>query len=220
MSKTKCLYSTPLSGKKRISYLKMNGHSKKAEGRERISLMHLKRFWYIPEVEVEFTKSEVDALCKASDAHYDFKCKQAGEPGGVLWGLKNRIEAGSASMVFKQRDFDLLAKIAEQFSLISVGKPEQEKQAIAVIAAELWVKFARILNKMNDEYSRLNPRDVPNYTIIVHRGGVALERSDYSFRTIEEARQYAAGKYAWDSIDSVDLVLPDGSRENIQKCKS
>ena len=34
----------------------------------------------------------VEALRKLSKLHYDGKCKEAGEPGGFLWGWKNMVE--------------------------------------------------------------------------------------------------------------------------------
>jgi len=46
---------------------------------------------YMPETEVEFSYCEAVLLFVASVHHYDGKCRQASKPGGLLFGLLNKL---------------------------------------------------------------------------------------------------------------------------------
>lgn len=46
---------------------------------------------YMPHPEVEFTHGEAILLFCAAASHYDGKCKQAAQQGGVLFGLLNTL---------------------------------------------------------------------------------------------------------------------------------
>lgn len=45
----------------------------------------------MPEPEIEFTVGEGILLFVAAIHHYDGKCRQASEPGGILFGLLNKL---------------------------------------------------------------------------------------------------------------------------------
>lgn len=76
-------------------------------------------FYLKPYARVSFTDDEIALMTRLAAAHYDGACRQAGRPGGTLYGIRATHEAhrevtGSAptfDLTFS--DLDLLAKIAE-----------------------------------------------------------------------------------------------------------
>ena len=115
--------------------------------------MQLQKVIFVPQALMEFTQQEIDALFKASEAHYDCKCQQASKPGGVLWGLRNGLEGGKTVVQLKWSDLDLLGKIAEQLSLTHRNDP-------AFVARLNYgpQSFSGILQKMNEDYKQVNER--------------------------------------------------------------
>jgi hypothetical protein len=114
--------------------------------------MHLERVIFIPTALIQFTEEEISALFLASAAHYDGVCRQASQPGGVLWGLRNRLHDGIAQAEISHRDLDLLGKVAEQLDLTHRDNPG----LVARIRYNSENSFSAILRKLNDEYDRIN----------------------------------------------------------------
>lgn len=114
--------------------------------------MLLERVIFAPRALIEFTAEEISALFLASEAHYDGVCRQASQPGGVLWGLRNRLTDGKARAELSHRDIDLLGKVAEQLDLTCRDKPA----LVARIRYNSENSFSAILRKLNDEYDRIN----------------------------------------------------------------
>ncbi len=53
--------------------------------------MNFQRFEFDVKVVVKLTPEEVDFFHKASQLHYDGKCKAAGRPGGFIFGWCNML---------------------------------------------------------------------------------------------------------------------------------
>jgi hypothetical protein len=113
--------------------------------------MKLQKIIYVPEARVEFSAEDVNALFAASREHYDTLCRQQSEPGGMLWGLRNRIEYPPVERCLTTHDIDLLSKISERIK--NVLNDDRRDAVISGIRSELH----RIFRTLNDEYKRLNP---------------------------------------------------------------
>src|SRR5712671_6861900 len=112
--------------------------------------MQLQKITFIPKAVIEFIEEEVTALFAASEAHYDYKCQQASQVGGLLWGIRNCLENGKAEVSLLWSEVDLLAKIAEQLSLTHRNNPA----LVARLQYNADNSFSAILRKLNEEYSR------------------------------------------------------------------
>jgi hypothetical protein len=130
--------------------LRKQGYTFTAEERQRPSLPEAEII-YIAEARVKFTAEEVNALFAASESHYDGLCRRQSQPGGILWGLRNRIEYPPIEQCMSTYDVDLLAKIAEQLDL--VYRHLDSSNPIFGIP----FKLSKIFKVLNDEYKRLNP---------------------------------------------------------------
>jgi hypothetical protein len=113
--------------------------------------VQLQKVRFIPEAIIEFTEEEIKALFQASEAHYDYKCQQASQPGGVLWGIRNQITDGKADVILKWRDIDLLGKIAEQLTFTHRKDP-----AFCARMNYGPQSFGGILQTLNIEYNKVN----------------------------------------------------------------
>jgi len=112
--------------------------------------MQLKSFHAIIQAEIEFTREELDQLTKLSEAHYDGRCKAAGQLGGFLYGIKVQLfDQPSVAIQVNWYQLDLLCKIAEAengFQTLG-GVP---------IPGELGRKLAEIGRQMRTQYERVN----------------------------------------------------------------
>ncbi len=70
--------------------------------------MKLESISYTPKANVKFTQEEANLLVALSQVHYDGVCRDAGLPGGFLFGVGNYPQA---SLTFRQ--VDTIAKILE-----------------------------------------------------------------------------------------------------------
>jgi hypothetical protein len=93
---------------------------------------------YSPRVKVAFSETDIFALFLYSERHYDGLCRAQSQQGGILWGLRNRLENGFAVTYLKTDEADLIGKICE-VDPIMCGK------------------MVRIIQACNAEYERLNP---------------------------------------------------------------
>jgi hypothetical protein len=88
--------------------------------------MKLLRFWYQPQADVEFTRSEVEDMIMFSEKHYDYQCRELSKQGGVLYGMRNMFEGNALSetIVYRidARTADLLAKTVESDPLNQLYK--------------------------------------------------------------------------------------------------
>jgi hypothetical protein len=114
--------------------------------------VQLQRVTFVPKALMEFTEEEIGALFLASEAHYDGVCRQASQPGGILWGLRNRLADGKAEAELSWKDLDLFGKVAEQLDLTHRDKPA----LVARMRYNSENSFSAILRKLNDEYDRIN----------------------------------------------------------------
>jgi hypothetical protein len=70
-----------------------------------------------PNVVIDFTREEVGALTLMAEHHYDYECRALAKQGGAIYGLNNRLIAGSEvaqSGAMSFGDVDLLCKVCEQ----------------------------------------------------------------------------------------------------------
>jgi hypothetical protein len=85
--------------------------------------MKVGRCWYTPEIDVEFTRAEVEALFLYSDNHYDFFCRMESNQYGILRDMRNMFEGRPQEATITYRlnieKADLLAKIAESDPALS-----------------------------------------------------------------------------------------------------
>jgi hypothetical protein len=110
--------------------------------------MKIGKVTYKPMITLIFTKTDVDILMSCSAAHYDGKCRQAGEYGGIIYGMNNEFklfetDADKTEIERRMefRDIDLLAKVTEQ-----VYKVKERG------AGNLHSDLARALEHINSEY--------------------------------------------------------------------
>lgn len=82
----------------------------------------IREFWFRVEIDLELTKAEVEHLMACSKAHYDYKCKQASEVGGFIYGWRNHFELdpetgdgpeATTSVRATWHEMDLACKILE-----------------------------------------------------------------------------------------------------------
>ena len=60
------------------------------------------------------TKAEIEHLMNVSAKHYDSKCQQAHEPGGIIYGWKNQLwDKNEVELEATIRELDLITKILE-----------------------------------------------------------------------------------------------------------
>ena len=94
---------------------------------------------------VVFTKAEMHLLLLCSLRHYDRVCRDAGNVGGFLYGLKNRLdEDGDVAADLEFRQLDTLAKIVEPVCMAS-----QEQ-------VDLYFELRHALKALNEESNSLN----------------------------------------------------------------
>ena len=112
--------------------------------------MRLDTLFYRPFVIIEFSATEMSAMMDLSDIHYDYECKQASKPHGLLYGLNNRIlfsedheKVLTHPLCF--REVDLLAKVTE----IATTQ-------YASVTVPLHVQLCQLLGQMNDAASKVN----------------------------------------------------------------
>lgn len=115
----------------------------------------------VPTFFFHLTLEEVDALIKLALLHYDFTCKRAAGPDGViaLWKkdlliAKEIREHQSAdeepydlSLRGDHGDLDLVAKICEPSNM--VGLPGDLK----AVAAKVYMAFMAAMNVSNEKYN-------------------------------------------------------------------
>lgn len=81
--------------------------------------MNLKKIIYTPSADVVLTGAEVMVLMEFAAGHSDHKCREAGQVGGFLYGLKSRLgESPSVAEVLTGTslefgEIDTLAKVTE-----------------------------------------------------------------------------------------------------------
>jgi hypothetical protein len=115
-------------------------------------------FAYRVMARVTLTREEVETATALARAHYDNLCKDTARPGGLLFGLNNRLHlAGNPGLPEDEidvaltfRDADLLAKVTEQ--LMYPG------EALIPAACRLHAELMLVMHKMNAEYERMHPR--------------------------------------------------------------
>lgn len=107
--------------------------------------MKLQGILLVPEATIEFDKDDVAFMMECSQRHYDLTCKQAGRPGGILWGMQNQLTvSATARRACNIYDIDLLAKITEE--LYQPPNP-------------LHTKLMRVFDLLNDIYKKENTDD-------------------------------------------------------------
>lgn len=73
--------------------------------------MITKRIWRKFEMDVMFTEVELDLMTALSERHYDFRCKMLSQPGGLLYGMRNKL--GTDTTVEWTLDIDQLDLLAK-----------------------------------------------------------------------------------------------------------
>jgi hypothetical protein len=101
------------------------------------------KFRYYPKLEVTFSLAEVEFLLACSQRHYDWRCREVGQCGGFLFGIKNyfiaRENEVETTVELDSTELNLLMKILE-----SGGPPA------------LSLALSKDFRLLNDEFSRIN----------------------------------------------------------------
>jgi hypothetical protein len=113
-------------------------------------------------VDITISKEEVEYLIKVSERHYDLTCKQAGRPGGFIYGWKNRF-------YFNRITFDRVKKevvegpepteatITTDFAeLDTVAKILEMEQMPLSDNKLMFMEIVPILNSINRQDKRVN----------------------------------------------------------------
>lgn len=96
-------------------------------------------FVYKTEVKVAFSETDIFALFLFAEQHYDGECRMTAAQGGILWGLRNRLDCGFAVTYLTPNEVDLIAKVCECDPVMSG-------------------KLSKVVQACNKEYERLNKR--------------------------------------------------------------
>jgi len=100
-----------------------------------------------------YTKEDVDLLMVMSQRHYDSKCRQASQVGGIIYGMKNRLdfmldeekELGQVEASFTTQDLDLLCKITEIYYVEGLPKGAMELSgALFGLLREAYAESGRV----------------------------------------------------------------------------
>ncbi len=131
---------------------------------------------FIPSARITLSVAEVTLLMQCSRHHSDGKCKAAGTPGGLIFGLNNLFGKGAPLRAkgddykgyeVKWRDLDTLSKVLEVARFF-----RDEKKAN--LAIDLSFDFKRLMDRMVDvipkeiEYKRPDPALGPPVRINRH----------------------------------------------------
>jgi hypothetical protein len=118
--------------------------------------MKIKSMRFEIRASVEFTKKDIEDLILCSMNHYDGECQRLSKPGGLLYGLNNKITMCStestqcgvigdaAEWTLSITEIDLLAKCAEYGKYIDEVDPM------------LFIKIGRVLNEMQLQQREAN----------------------------------------------------------------
>ncbi len=68
---------------------------------------------YLVKAKVAFSETDIFSLFLYSEMHYDGLCRAQSKQGGILWGLRNRLENGFAVTYLTASEVDLLGKVCE-----------------------------------------------------------------------------------------------------------
>lgn len=94
---------------------------------------------YTPSASVKFTREEVKTLIRCSERHYDGKCRRLSQPGGLLWGMQNKLRmSGNVTWTMNFGELDTLAKVTE------------------LDAHELSLQLGAVLHKLTEAYHEEN----------------------------------------------------------------
>jgi hypothetical protein len=84
-----------------------------------------------PKFVLEFTPREIELLARCAALHYDRTCRLLGEPGGIVYGLRNH-----PSQELGRREVDLLCKVLEQSASEETGLYEEMAMLLAMLDDE------------------------------------------------------------------------------------
>lgn len=113
--------------------------------------MEIKNIYHHIHASVVFTRKEVETLIHCSEHHYDYKCKELSKPGGLLFGMRNKLEIVSdgirlelAEWTLGTDELNLLAKCAEY------------AQYLDDVDFMVHIKMVKILNRITDMQRKAN----------------------------------------------------------------
>jgi hypothetical protein len=84
-----------------------------------------------PKFVLEFTPQDVGLLSGCAALHYDRACRLLGEPGGIVYGMRNH-----SSLEVGRREVDLLCKVLEQSASDETGLYEEMAMLLAMLDDE------------------------------------------------------------------------------------
>jgi len=94
---------------------------------------------------------EIVVLIKRmSDAHYDFVCKQASQPGGFIFGWMNVMRYTELELTATSHELDTLFKICENSSFLT----NEERSSVFQVVLALHKarrKFGEVSGKWTEE---------------------------------------------------------------------
>lgn len=89
-----------------------------------------------PVAEAHLGRDDIDVLMVCTKRHYDSVCRQAGQPGGVIWRYKNRLQDHEEVEVdMHLDDVDLLSKVVEIPHTILHADPTAQRRVLVLRAA-------------------------------------------------------------------------------------
>jgi len=112
----------------------------------------LLKVWYQPKVEVEFSWSDVEGMILFSEQHYDPTCKALSQPGGDLYGMRNKfnlpLRTGGADDLAVRRMATITWTVDESLAGLLVKCVESDPSMV--------YRMMPIVKKLGTEWRRLN----------------------------------------------------------------
>ncbi len=127
-------------------------------------------YWYLVEVNIEFSLAEIEHLIFLGNGHYDGKCKAAGKHGGFLYGMRNMFESMRAAGVVSARTeadlpdsqdqvVELQINTHDLSTLVKIAESEQYEKGLGL---HLWFPLMQILRKTIARSSYVNSSIIYN----------------------------------------------------------
>ncbi len=114
--------------------------------------MKTSNFRHDVQIEIEFTKEELDLINECMQAHYDLSICHSARQGGFFYGWMNRFEMCGPAFVCDSEQLSCCGKALEIFTSISMSLVKRD------ISAKLQREIKEALQKIATEYDRVNKK--------------------------------------------------------------
>jgi hypothetical protein len=118
--------------------------------------MKLLNIWYMPEADVEFSWTDVEDLILLSENHYDYKCRELSQRGGMLYGMRNMFHFP----IFLGDERDKLLRLGAK---ITYRLDSSDANILAKCAEShpmLFSKLLPVVKKLNNEWRKINAKNL------------------------------------------------------------